>query len=191
MDCINRSIIPVNQIKELQKYRFRYDSDKRLLSRSFLYEYVHKNYHINDFELGYNKFKKPFLKKAPEIQFSFSYAKDYAFIGISHMKRIGIDIEHIDEKLEVTKMAPIICCREELAKFNSIDSKTLGQHMYFFQLFSAKESIIKAFGKGLSYDVKKLNTVNSNEFTYYKKRYTYRAINTWQDRYTLAACTEQ
>jgi 4'-phosphopantetheinyl transferase len=185
------SIIPKTQIDEITRYKVKQDSDKRLLARTFLYEYLHAYYGIDDFELVFNEYKKPFLKAAPTIHFSFSYAKDYLFIGISKDKKVGIDIEYINPTLKISELAPEIMSETELHKFTSYTKNSMDQYVYFFNLFSAKESIIKAFGTGLYFNVKKLNTLDTAEYCYRDAKFIYRGLGQWMNTYSLALCHEK
>jgi len=185
---INKSIIPQIQIEEISRYKFKNDSDKRLLARSFLFEYLKEKYNISNFDLGFNEYKKPFLQLTPSINFSFSYAKNYVLIGISK-RNIGIDIEYINVKFDINEIAQEIMCKRELDWFNSCKNTSL-KRIYFFQLFSAKESIIKAFGMGLHFDVKNVNTLDESRYTFNKTRFQYQELGIWLDEYSLSVCFE-
>ncbi len=186
---INRSIIPDSQLDRINKYRFAEDENRRLLSRSFLYELLKEKFDISNFNIVYNKYQKPSLESFPEIAFSFSYAREYVVIGISTAGKLGVDIEFIDTKLELDGMSRQIFSNDELNRFNSLE--TDNRATYFFRLFSAKESLIKAFGTGLYYDVKQLNTESGNQFIYQDTTFTYLDICNWKDQYTVAACYEE
>ena len=187
----NRSIIPKTQIDEISRYKVKQDSDKRLLARTFLYEYLLKYYGIDDFELDFNIYKKPFLKAEPNINFSFSYAKDYLLVGISRYKKVGVDIEHINPTLKISEIASEIMCSAELQQFDSYTDNSLDKCIYFFNLFSAKESIIKSFGTGLYFDVKNLNILDTTEFSYMDVKFIYHGLGLWMNKYILALCYEK
>ncbi|OXG04302.1 4'-phosphopantetheinyl transferase [Flavobacterium araucananum] len=189
VDYIDKSIIPLNQIEEISWYKFKIDSDKRLLARVFLYKYLEVRYNIMNFELGINEYEKPFLQVDPSINFSFSYSKNYILIGISKGKKIGVDIEYINPKFNINEIAKEIMCESELEWFNSYKDSSL-QRIYFFQLFSAKESIIKAFGVGLFFNVKKINTLDKRIFKYKNTQFEYKELGLW-DEYSLAVSIEK
>ena len=63
LENISLDIIPNFQISNIQKYKLEFDRNKRFLARSFLYSYMYYKYQVTDFELSYNKYQKPFLKK--------------------------------------------------------------------------------------------------------------------------------
>ncbi|MEP7141398.1 MAG: 4'-phosphopantetheinyl transferase superfamily protein [Ferruginibacter sp.] len=187
----NQAMIPQTQMDEIMQYQFKQDSDKRLLARTFLYEYVFKHYRIDDFELDFNEYKKPFLKAAPNINFSFSYAKDYLLVGISGCKKVGVDIEYINPTLKIGEIASEIMCPDELRQFNSYSDDLSKQCIYFYNLFSAKESIIKSFGTGLYFDVKNLNILDNAGYCYMDGKFIYHGLGIWMNQYTLALCYEK
>lgn len=185
---VNHAIIPAAQQADINRYRFAHDRNKRLLTRSFLFEYLAAQYPVTDFELVYNEYKKPSLLSVPQIHFSFSYSKDYVLIGISNGKKLGIDIEYIDHSVPVTDMAADIMCPDELRHFHSFNKGAAEQFHFFFHVFSAKESIIKSFGTGLYFDVKKLNTLAGDRFEYMQQHYQYHDAGLWMGEYLLAVC---
>lgn len=189
--CINQKLIPYSQIKEIIQYKKKDDRDKRLLSRSFLFEFLNQQYGITDFELGFNEHKKPFLKIEPSINFSFSYAENYVLVGISKDKKLGVDIEFINSKFNLDEITYEIMCPSELEQFHSFVNKSSEQQNFFFQLFSAKESIVKAFGTGLFFDVKSICTVNNHHFTNDNVKFIYQPLGSWISQYSTAICVEQ
>lgn len=187
---INHAIIPAAQQADISRYHFSHDRNKRLLTRSFLYDYLAGKYGVADFELEFNAYKKPFLRSAPGIQFSFSYSKEYVLIGISEGKKLGIDIEYTDRSIPVTEMAGDIMCADELHHFQSFNKGAAEQFHFFFHVFSAKESIIKSFGTGLYFDVKKLNTLAGNRFEYLQQQFQYHDAGLWMGDYHMGICCE-
>ena len=188
---IYSELIPKNQLIEITKYKKKNDRDKRLLARSFLFGFLNKNYGITNFELVYNEYEKPFLKVFPNINFSFSYSNNYVFIAISIKKLIGIDIEHINRELRINNIASEIMSSSEIAQFNSFDNNSINKYDYFFQLFSAKESIIKAFGTGLYFDIKSINLADSYHFIYNGRNFICEKLGLWKNQYFLSICYEQ
>ncbi|MEO5681006.1 MAG: 4'-phosphopantetheinyl transferase superfamily protein [Chitinophagaceae bacterium] len=188
---INTSIIPARQLDEIGGYTIRKDANKRLLARSFLYEYLLKQYSVSNFELDYNEYKKPFLKATPDFHFSFSYAHDYLLVAISVHKKIGADIEYINPAISIHEIAAELMCPAELLHFDSLNGNAINQRVYFFKLFAAKESIIKSFGTGLYFEVKHLNILSDKSFNYLDAGFVYQDLGVWMDRYSLAISYEQ
>lgn len=185
---INMSLIPQVQLKEIGSYRLEKDRDKRLLSRSFLYDLTYKQFGVRDFAFDYNKFHKPFLRALPRLSFSFSYADDFVLVGVSAKRQLGVDIEFVDQKINIGEIAPEIMCKEEMKKFQSYADNIHLQRKFFFDLFSAKESIIKAFGMGLYFNVKELNILSGNIFEFSGSVFQTRKLDLWEDQFALSVC---
>jgi len=189
VENINRTIIPTAQLEEILRYRFLRDSNKRLLARSFLYELMAEHCGLTDFTLGFNKFGKPYLLSARNFSFSFSYAKDYLMVALVPNKKIGVDIEFIDGAFEVNELAPEIMCHEELTYFQK-QQHSEDRRRFFFQVFAGKESIIKAFGTGLSFPVKTLNILETVCFVYDQTEFHYHRLQPCINDYAIAVTYE-
>jgi 4'-phosphopantetheinyl transferase len=187
----NKTIIPQIQIDEIGKYKIKKDADKRMLARSFLYEYLLEQFYMHDFELGYNEYKKPFLTAYPGINFSFSYAGDYVLVGLSQNKKIGVDIEYVHPNLMLDEISREIMCPAEWQQYKSLAKNTMEQRMYFYHLFSAKEAIIKAFGTGLYFDVGSLQVSDHGEYDYLGTKFIYRELGFRVNQFSFGICYEK
>lgn len=114
---VDESIIPDNQLSDIQKYKIEFDRLKRLVSRSFLYTYLESKYQISNYEFAYNKYKKPYLKFHQNIDFSISYSKEYILIAISDKYKIGADIEYIDKSINYDELKDVIMHPEEISYY--------------------------------------------------------------------------
>jgi len=187
---INVDIIPSDQRMDIGQYRIRRDSEKRLIARSFLYESVRERFGVQNFDLGFGVYEKPFLKNYPDIHFSLSYSKDFILVGVSQGRRIGVDIEYNDQVLDVREIAPDIMCAPELAYFCSRPGD-VEQRRFFFDLFSRKESIIKAYGTGLYFPVRDLNILGPQFFSNQGMVFECSPLNTClSNSYSFAICRE-
>lgn len=156
------NFIPLDQLKNINKYKFDKDKNKRLIAKSFLYKQLSEEYGVNDFTLIYNEHKKPFLKKHCDIYFSLSYSKEFIFIGISSKYEVGVDIEYINKSIETDCLSDEIMHSKELSFYNKLTLNNEKQS-FFFKAFNIKESIIKAIGTGLFYDIKNINILDIRE----------------------------
>ena len=111
-------------------------------------------------------------------------------IGISSQKEIGVDIEQINSDVEVKKIASEIMHEDELVYFSSL--RNIDRLDYFYQLWSGKESLIKAFGKDFYYTVTKIKLMankmgivkyEDNQFQYF--------LSDEIDNYALAVSYEK
>lgn len=158
-ELINKNIIPQKQILDIQKYKLELDRNKKLLSRAFLYTYLNNRYKINNFELEYSQYKKPYLKFHQNIDFSISYSKEYTLIAVSDKYQIGIDIEYIDKDINYNELKDIIMHTDEIIYYDN-QKEDNDKADFFFEVFNTKESIIKSIGMGLYLDIKNINILN-------------------------------
>ena len=99
-------------------------------------------------EFFYNAFGKPFLRNS-SIQFNMSYSNQKAVYILSPYHYVGIDIEYHDHDLNIKEFLEEVFTPYEKKIFGAIE---INQKLdFFYQVWTAKESLIKANGKGLSY----------------------------------------
>lgn len=97
-----------------------------------------------------NDHDKPSLPSCCSLQFNLSHSGDYAMVAIIQKHPIGVDIEKIrqDQNLEIAeRFFSITEVKALLALPKNIQVDA------FFQLWSRKEAIIKALGKGLAHSL--------------------------------------
>lgn len=102
---------------------------------------------IRDDTIGYTKWKKPFFKEG-RTSFNISHSKSIVMLAQSNEVPVGIDIQaRIDVNNTIVKR---ILSQEEFSKVFRRDNNNES----FFELWTAKESILKNYGCGLSGGIK-------------------------------------
>lgn len=167
-----------------------FDSKKYLQCQRESVKEILKNVMKKEFQISFNdsmierdRYGKPFLKDFPYIHYNISHCDGYIACGVSS-EPIGIDIENVREC--PTKVLKRVFSDKEIEYVESSRSKDLK----FFQLWTLKESYIKAIGKGLSYPIDKVNfeilddAIKSNQSDSY-----YKQIILEDGQYVLSVCT--
>lgn len=95
---------------------------------------------------------KPFFPEKPECNFNISHSGDHCAVMISD-KTCGADIEEIRPFPQ--KVLKRICTEEELDHVFSLPEDEQKNAMW--QLWTLKESYVKAVGKGLSFGMKNIS----------------------------------
>jgi len=147
-----KAFLPYYEINKIGSLKQDKNRTLHFLSKWLLYEFMkEKGYSTSMLrKISYDRFQKPFLYDFP-FHFSFSHSGDIAVLAVSPKNKIGIDIEEIPtNKLSVV---PDIFSNQE---------KEISQHSsdltnYFFYVWTAKESIMKAWGKGFDSNFKEIN----------------------------------
>lgn len=106
-------------------------------------------------EFAYNQSGKPELANAGlcgAVHFNVSHSHDVLALAISPAHAVGIDVEYVDQRADVSSIAKRFFSRLE---FEHIEHQVADrQREMFFQLWTRKESIVKAYGKSLFSDTR-------------------------------------
>lgn len=95
-----------------------------------------------------NAFGKPRLADHPSVHFSLSHSSDQAVLAASEQREIGIDIERV-RPLDHLDLARRYFHPSEVAAIEGARPPE-EQLLAFFRIWTLKEAIVKAIGKGLS-----------------------------------------
>jgi len=93
---------------------------------------------------------KPMLAEGAGWQFNVSHSRDLAAIAIARDAAVGVDLEFIDPAFPSEETAPQVLTSDELRALALAPKER--QPAYFFQLWTAKEALLKAAGTGFSVD---------------------------------------
>ena len=128
------SCVSKERIKKAESFKFEEDK-LRSLGAGYL---IHK--YLGDKEIKCQENKKPYIEGGP--YFNVSHSGKYAVL-VSHPEReIGVDIEEIEEK-HIDTIKYVLSKEEQTDDVNTL-----------FQLWSAKESLLKCNSKGIG-DIRK------------------------------------
>jgi len=127
--------------------RYRYMKDKRLsLGAGILLDTGLREYGLKEAEVtfGQKKNKKPYLPDHPHIHFNLSHSENMV-LAVFADTEVGCDIEYTKEaNLEIAKR---FFCPEEYESLARLEGEE--QNSAFYQLWTLKESFIKAAGMGM------------------------------------------
>ncbi|AOZ94423.1 4'-phosphopantetheinyl transferase family protein [Paenibacillus crassostreae] len=112
-----------------------------------------------ELRFDYNSYGKPMLSNYPQICFNISHSGKWVTIAWgNHGQCLGIDIEEI-KQMDLQFAANLFTPQEnwKLASYSG------GRQLdYFYQLWTLKESYMKAIGKGLSIPLDSFSIVCNN-----------------------------
>ncbi len=152
------SILSEEELNRSQRYYKKELQNNFIINRGCLRYILAKYLLLNaeDIKFNYNMKGKPFLGNinSNNIQFNLSHTQNYIVYGISYLN-LGIDLEKIKLEVKVKDIAKRFFTQDEyddICKLNTIE-----QSEYFFQLWTAKESYLKAIGEGLSAGLDSIN----------------------------------
>ncbi|MGE8000619.1 4'-phosphopantetheinyl transferase family protein [Lysinibacillus sp. NPDC093190] len=141
-----------------------------------------------DIQFEFNNYGKPLLKNS-SIEFNISHSGDWVVCAVSNCL-VGIDIEEI-RPYNVSTIKESLSASE----FNTlIDLSENDRNTLFFNLWTLKESYIKAVGEGLSIPLKSISfEINENEIIFTNSHnndiFNFKQYEI-DDRYRLSVCNE-
>jgi 4'-phosphopantetheinyl transferase len=168
---------------EIQEFSSSLNTEERSRADKFKLE-IHKNRFIiargalrqilsiyldrnpNKIDFIYSDRGKPsLLENYLNLQFNLSHSEDLIVCAVTQNKKIGIDVEYINNKNDCLGIAKRFFSPKET---ETIDSATERErYRLFFQFWTAKEAYLKATGEGLSGSLDKV------EINLDKEKYTY------------------
>ena len=102
----------------------------------------------------YNAQGKPGLAACP-LNFNLSHSHERALFALSYHPAVGVDIEYMENKLELSAIADLFFTSQENKYLQAAPQQ---QKIFaFYQGWTRKEAFIKAKGLGLSYPIQALN----------------------------------
>lgn len=105
------------------------------------------------------EFGRPALSAihAASLDFNWSHSGEYALIAIGREFTPGIDIEQQRDRTRALDIAEHYFCKDELAALNAVPVDT--RSSAFLELWTAKEAVLKALGRGLAFGLDRLHIV--------------------------------
>lgn len=194
---IDKKILDTSILSSEEKMRaqsFRFDKDfnlyvsGKLLAKKSIASFF--NLKPEDIKFKKDNYDRPFLdhSEVKDFDFNLSHSGEYVVLAISD-KRIGIDIEEI-KPIDLNLSED--CFHEKERQFLLQSGKD--QLAVFYNIWTLKESFIKAIGEGLSYPLKNFYfDMNDPQFNInildhkYNESWNFKTYNI-DDNYKMAAC---
>jgi len=97
---------------------------------------------------------KPFFDPARDMDFNLSHSGDHALVALAQSQSIGIDLEHSGRQRSVLALAQRFFCASEFAALAALPEAQ--QQMAFLRLWTCKEAVLKALGRGIAFGLHRL-----------------------------------
>lgn len=147
-----QKLLDLQETEKTQRYHQEKDRQSRIISRAVLRillgRYLATGPKEIRFQLDYNK--KLLLQNisAKNLHFNVSHSGDWILIAFS-INPIGVDVEQINTSFTYQNLLDFSFSLEEK---NYLESG-INQHKNFYKLWTRKEALLKATGKGLIDDL--------------------------------------
>lgn len=148
-----------NEISRANSFYFKKDKISFIAARGILRDIISRYTKLKpkDIQFVYSKFGKPYLTTAQNNQklyFNVAHSNDYGIYAFTKNVDIGVDIELYQNISNLAEVAECIFSNSEYKKLRNLTYNK--KHDYFYTLWTAKESFVKALGLGLSYDLQQI-----------------------------------
>ena len=107
-----------------------------------------------DVDFDYGEKGKPLVRVRGGPHFNLSHSRDMAVVGVADDVEVGIDVEYARRLRDLDGMARRVFSPAELGRFRNLDGDD--QVRFFFDVWTAKEAIVKGFGEGIGYPFRSL-----------------------------------
>lgn len=145
-------LLSADELRRANIYATRHLRDSFVIARGYLRRVLSTWVHIDakEIKFKYSPFGKPEIDdpRGNLVQFNLSHSDNYFAIAVSNYFPVGIDIEFCCSEMEVYNVAQHIMTSNEFSCFSSLKNEF--QRKQFFNIWTAKESLVKAIGRGLS-----------------------------------------
>ena len=143
-------LLSEDEKERANKFHFEKDRQHFIIARGALRQVLalYLSEKPDNVQFEYGKNGKPFVPNNP-FQFNLSHAGEVALIGITKNHQIGIDVEIINRKVEVERVAQHFFAKGEIERLMALPEAQ--RYEAFFNCWTRKEAFIKATGDGLSF----------------------------------------
>lgn len=146
--------LPKEAEQKVLAYHQIEDRQRTLLGKMLLLDYLEKYTSHNLFDIKYTKYHKPYIDNS-NINFNISHSGRYTVCAFSNSNSIGIDIEEMSPTINIDDFKDFLL---------KLDSKMINNSSNplktFYTIWTKKEALLKAEGKGLFNDIKKVEILD-------------------------------
>ena len=157
-----KMLLNTSEIERAQRYYHQKDSNRFIVCRGLLKLILAKEcgVDISRIELSKHSNKKPFLALYPELHFNVSHAENYAIIALGK-EELGVDVEYLSKDFNYSEILSTVFNESEINVILTAKNK----NKTFYKLWTRKEAIVKATGKGIDDNLININVLDGNNFT--------------------------
>ncbi len=182
--------LPREVCESASKYKFPEGKQRKVLGELLLRSMVNRDHHIKsaDLRIAYTEKDKPYLESHPHIHFNISHSGDWVVIAFSE-KPVGVDVEKI-RKVNLNIARRFFSEYEKGVLFGLPEKE---QYNYFFDLWTMKESFLKAIGTGLTRPLKSFTVMQSADGFFLQDAADYHEVHfaqlTLDKQHKLSVCS--
>ena len=158
-----QSFLSTEEDARAKRFQSPLHKKRFIAAHGFLHQVIglYLNQAPNQIVFHYNHYKKPHLAENPlALQFNMAHSHDLAVYAVTKKDALGIDIEKM-KKIDYEGISRRYFSKEEKKALSSLQDQEKLQA--FYRLWSRKEAIMKALGKGLTIPLSSFSVSIHNE----------------------------
>ncbi|WP_179862535.1 4'-phosphopantetheinyl transferase family protein [Bacillus wiedmannii] len=181
-----------NRLSNIYKLKNEADIHRSIIAELLVRYLLSEKLGLKNYEIDFqkNEFGKPHISDLVNFEFNLSHSGEWVVCALSS-KKVGIDIEAIRPiDLDIARR---FFSQDEYQDL--LRKKPFQRNSYFFQLWTLKESYIKAVGKGLSIPLNSFSICTDDNMQislYTDKKSDNLGWNFWtydiENKYKLSIC---
>jgi 4'-phosphopantetheinyl transferase len=108
---------------------------------------------------GYGVHGKPHLSSGDRLpmQFNLAHSRALGLIVVAAERAVGVDLEYLRPLAYLDRIAADVCSPQEQAYLQRLTSHE--RQIVFLDCWTRKEAIVKAYGLGLTFDVREIESL--------------------------------
>lgn len=160
------NLLSADEITQAQRFHFEKDSSRYIISRGFLRRLLssYTNIHPAELQFTYGAHGKPSLASkisGKKLEFNLSHSNQQVLFAFNWEQSIGVDIEFIKPMKDMDDFAWRFFTPNEYDLLRSLSKQK--KQEFFFKIWTAKESYLKANGSGLTMPINEVEVKFTNE----------------------------
>ncbi len=141
--------LSADESERAARFHFTADKDRFIAAHVCLRDILARYLHCEPGQLNFsvNDYGKPALHDH-KLEFNLSHSGDFALVGITQERKVGVDVERIRQGISSQVIARQYFSKSEVAELQALPLEQ--RKIAFFTCWTRKEAYIKAQGLGLS-----------------------------------------
>ncbi len=153
-----KQVLSPTETEKAQRFIHLAHQQRAIYARGILRVLLSRYLNLNPAEiiLTQNDYGKPMLDPMHgEFAFNLSHSGDWIVYAFAARGCLGIDIEECEEKEDFVALTKHFASDVEIQAIQQVDNSD--RNARFYRLWTAKEAVIKAIGKGFYADTRKFS----------------------------------
>ena len=145
------ALLSPNELQQADSFRFDKGRQRFVLGRGMMRAAIGKALGIaaRDVPLRFSGHGKPHLPDAHVVQFNLSHSGELIVLAVTRKAQIGVDVEAFRHLPRRDQIAKEILGSDESSQYEALSDGE--RQTAFFTIWTRKEAIVKAVGRGLCF----------------------------------------